>query len=75
MVSEMLKNSNDDSQVFKCKLYNIPYREKITLNLSPVSWNYFHWTKYNNKEIPNFNWKMKPKLFLEKYFDENKQYN
>ena len=64
MVSRMDKN---DSQTFKCNLYEIPYREKVTVKLSVPGTQYYHWLK--NKIIkPNYTWSMKPEQFLERYF-------
>lgn len=68
MVSEMLNTPDVSSQVFKCRLYNIPYRNKIYVNLTKLSWNYFRWLKDNKDYKPIYSWKMKPQEFLERYF-------
>lgn len=69
MVTEMVKNSHLNSQQFKCQLFNIPYRDKLTIKMSKVGLDWFFWSKANRNCIPEYNWKMLPKQFLERYFN------
>jgi hypothetical protein len=64
MVSLMDKK---DSQTFKCDLYVIPYREKVTVKLSVTGTRYYHWLK-SKMFKPTCTWLMEPKQFLERYF-------
>jgi len=69
IVYSMVSNMGDtDSQTYKCNLYNIPYRKKITVTLSSVGLKYYHWTKINMEYTPSYHWSMKPTEFLERYF-------
>lgn len=65
MVSVMDEN---DSQTFKCNLYDIPYRKKVTVKLSVPGTQYYHWLKRNRMYQPTCTWLMEPKQFLERYF-------
>jgi hypothetical protein len=73
MVSEMVTYEDKSSQEFKCKLFDIQYRDKKTVRLSGITSEYFHWLKEKRKCMHKTGWKMEPKLFLERYFDESKQ--
>lgn len=65
MVSIMDEN---DSQTFKCNLYEITRREKITAKLSITGTHYYHWLKENRTYEPTYSWSMNPNQFLERYF-------
>jgi hypothetical protein len=73
MVSEMLKYHDKSSQEFKCELFDIQYRDKITMKMSGISSEYFRWLNLKRKYVHQTGWKMDPKLFLERYFHESKQ--
>jgi hypothetical protein len=73
MVSEMLKYHDKSSQEFKCELFDIQYRDKITMKMSGMAIEYFRWLKEKKQYTHETGWKMDPKLFLERYFHESKQ--
>jgi len=68
MVSEMCNTPDENSQQFKCRLYNIPYRDKITLKLSPLTLEWFRWLKTNKERIPEYSWRMNASEFLKRNF-------
>lgn len=69
IVYSMVKEMYDvSSQKFKCDLYKIPYRDKISIKLSPLSSNYYNWIRQSRKFKPISRWSMPHREFLKKYF-------
>lgn len=60
----------ESSQHFKCRLYDIPYRDKIYLTLPHTIRQYIRNTRDARKHKPISNWQMTPHDFMRTYYDE-----
>lgn len=61
-------NPNEDYQTFKCRLFNIIYRDKIKPKVSDYILNYYRVLKNNNNNKPETTWRSDVNYFLANFF-------